>query len=65
MRMVSISTFVDMIRHVDVEFDMVVDCIANGTIPDLDGIAKVRHHLEVCTGPRSPYQSIIECELRR
>ncbi|KAI9459007.1 GH3 auxin-responsive promoter [Boletus coccyginus] len=47
MRMVFLSTFVDMIRHLDAEFDTVVDCIANGTIPDLDGIAKVRHHLEV------------------
>ncbi|KAF8546918.1 hypothetical protein OG21DRAFT_1425882 [Imleria badia] len=43
-----ISTFVDMIRHLDMEFDVVVDCIANGTIPDLDGIAKVRHYLQLC-----------------
>jgi len=56
--MVFIGTFVDMIRHLDVEFDMVVDCIANGTIPDLDGIAKVRHHLEVCTGHQNAYQSM-------
>ncbi|KAI9458987.1 hypothetical protein HD554DRAFT_2317072 [Boletus coccyginus] len=51
MRMVSMGTFVDMIRHLDAEFDMVVECIANGTIPDLDGIAKVRHHLEVNISP--------------
>ncbi|KAI9461091.1 GH3 auxin-responsive promoter [Boletus coccyginus] len=51
MRMVFISTFVDMIRHLDVEFDMVVDCIAKGTIPDLDGIAEVRHHLESNISP--------------
>ncbi|KAI9458996.1 GH3 auxin-responsive promoter, partial [Boletus coccyginus] len=51
MRMAFISTFVDMIRHLDVEFDMVVDCIANGTIPDLDGIAEVRHHLELNISP--------------
>ncbi|KAF8127985.1 GH3 auxin-responsive promoter [Boletus edulis] len=47
MIMVFINTFVDMIRHLDTEFDTVVDCIANGTIPDLDGIAEFRHHLEV------------------
>ncbi|KAI9458999.1 GH3 auxin-responsive promoter [Boletus coccyginus] len=40
-----------MIRHLDVEFDMVVNCIANGTIPDLDGIAEVRHHLELNISP--------------
>ncbi|KAF8127935.1 GH3 auxin-responsive promoter [Boletus edulis] len=47
MIMVFINTFVDMIRHLDTEFDTVVDCIANGTIPELDGIAEFRHHLEV------------------
>ncbi|KAF8552837.1 hypothetical protein OG21DRAFT_1442896 [Imleria badia] len=47
MTMVFINTFVDMIRHLDTEFDMVVDCIANGTIPDLEGIAEVRHYLEL------------------
>ncbi|KAH0835636.1 GH3 auxin-responsive promoter [Lanmaoa asiatica] len=41
MSMAFISTFVDMIRHLDTEFDVVVDCIANGTIPDLDGIAEL------------------------
>ncbi|KAF8553105.1 hypothetical protein OG21DRAFT_1510672 [Imleria badia] len=48
MSMTFISTFVDMIRHLDMEFDMVVECIANGTIPDLEGIAEVRHYLELC-----------------
>ncbi|KAF8127941.1 GH3 auxin-responsive promoter [Boletus edulis] len=47
MVMVFINTFVDMIHHLDTEFDTVVDCVANGTIPDLDGIAEFRHHLEV------------------
>ncbi|KAI9573262.1 GH3 auxin-responsive promoter [Boletus coccyginus] len=46
MSMVFINTFVDMLRHLDMEFDMVVDCIANGTIPDFDGVAELRHHLE-------------------
>ena len=53
--MAFISTFVDMIRHLDMEFDMVVDCIANGTIPDLDGTAEVRHHLEVSAAYRNAY----------
>ena len=48
--MVFINTFVDMIRLLDTEFDMVVDCIANGKIPYLDGIAEVRHYLEVSAG---------------
>ncbi|KAF8556458.1 hypothetical protein OG21DRAFT_1409009 [Imleria badia] len=47
MSMAFISTFVDMIRHLDMEFDVVVNCIANGTIPDLEGIAEVRHYLEL------------------
>ncbi|KAF8421116.1 GH3 auxin-responsive promoter-domain-containing protein [Boletus edulis BED1] len=46
MSMVFINTFVDMIRHLDTEFDTVVDCVANGVIPDLDGIVDLRHHLE-------------------
>ncbi|KAF8433870.1 GH3 auxin-responsive promoter [Boletus edulis BED1] len=44
---VFINAFVDMIRYLDAEFDAVVDCIANGTIPDLGGMADVRPHLEV------------------
>lgn len=51
MCMAFLSTFVDMIRHLDIEFDLVVDCIATGTIPDLDGVANVRHHLEASTVP--------------
>ncbi|KAF8433902.1 hypothetical protein L210DRAFT_3555217 [Boletus edulis BED1] len=47
MIVVFINTFVDLIRRLDREFDMVVDCIANGIIPDLDGIAEVRRHLEL------------------
>ncbi|KAF8553828.1 hypothetical protein OG21DRAFT_1477209 [Imleria badia] len=41
MTMTFITTFVDMIRLLDVEFDMMVDCIANGTIPALDGVAEL------------------------
>ena len=53
MVMLFINTFVDTIRYIDMEFDMLVDCIANGTIPDLDGIAEVRHYLEVGTSRES------------
>ena len=47
MYMVFVTTFVEMMRLLDAEFDMVVNCIANGTIPELDGVAEVRDHLEV------------------
>ena len=42
-----VTTFVELIGHIDAQFDMITDCIANGTVLDLDGIAHVRHHLEV------------------
>ena len=45
--MIFVPTFVEMMRLLDAEFDMVVSCIANGTIPELDGITEVRDHLEV------------------
>jgi len=35
-----------MVRYLDLEFDMVVDSIENGTIPSLDGIEEFRRHLE-------------------
>ncbi|KAF8552839.1 hypothetical protein OG21DRAFT_1485894 [Imleria badia] len=47
MTMVFINTFVEIIHHLDMEFDMIVDCIANGTIPDLEGLAGVRYYLEL------------------
>jgi hypothetical protein len=39
--------FMDLIRHVDEEWDMFVTCIKDGTIPDLEGIDHVRAHLQV------------------
>ena len=53
--MVFINTFVDMMHHIDMNFDMVVDCIANGTIPDVEGIAEVRRYLEVSARHRNTY----------
>lgn len=50
-----ISTFVYMIRHLDTEFEMMVNCIADGTIPDVDGIAHVQHYLEASIGSQSTY----------
>ena len=50
MGMLFINTFVDMIRLLDTKFDMVLDCIGNGKILYLDGIAEVRHYLEVSAG---------------
>ncbi|KAH7884909.1 GH3 auxin-responsive promoter [Phlebopus sp. FC_14] len=46
MTMAFINTLVDMIRYVDDEFDMLVDCIETGVFPDLEGIAHLRCHLE-------------------
>ncbi|KIJ13248.1 hypothetical protein PAXINDRAFT_100832 [Paxillus involutus ATCC 200175] len=39
--------FMDLLRHVDDEWDMMLTCIKDGTIPDLDGIDYVRAHLQV------------------
>ncbi|KAF8839245.1 hypothetical protein BDN67DRAFT_970390 [Paxillus ammoniavirescens] len=39
--------FMDLMRHVDEEWDMLVTCIKDGIIPDLEGIDHVRAHLEV------------------
>ena len=55
MYMIFVTTFVEMMRLLDAEFDMVVDCIANGTIPELDGVAEVRNHLEVCATDKSKH----------
>ncbi|KIJ12249.1 hypothetical protein PAXINDRAFT_101282 [Paxillus involutus ATCC 200175] len=39
--------FMDIMRHVDNEWDMLLTCIRDGTIPDLEGIDNVRAHLQV------------------
>ncbi|KAF8836527.1 hypothetical protein BDN67DRAFT_1014640 [Paxillus ammoniavirescens] len=39
--------FMDIMRHVDDEWDMLLTCIRDGTIPDLEGIDHVRAHLQV------------------
>ncbi|KAF8833581.1 hypothetical protein BDN67DRAFT_976531, partial [Paxillus ammoniavirescens] len=39
--------FIDLIRHIDEEWDMFVACIQDGTIPDLEGIDHVRAYLQV------------------
>ncbi|KAF8836522.1 hypothetical protein BDN67DRAFT_974068 [Paxillus ammoniavirescens] len=39
--------FMDLLRHVDDEWDMMLTCIKDGTIPDLEGIDHVRAHLQV------------------
>ncbi|KIK81405.1 hypothetical protein PAXRUDRAFT_27885 [Paxillus rubicundulus Ve08.2h10] len=39
--------FMDFVRHVDEEWDMLITCIKDGTIPDLEGIDHVRAHLQV------------------
>ncbi|KIK75481.1 hypothetical protein PAXRUDRAFT_18969 [Paxillus rubicundulus Ve08.2h10] len=39
--------FMDLLRHVDEEWEMMVTCIKNGTIPDLEGIGHARSFLQV------------------
>ncbi|KIJ08716.1 hypothetical protein PAXINDRAFT_88469 [Paxillus involutus ATCC 200175] len=39
--------FMDLLRHVDEEYDMMLTWIKDGTIPDLEGIDHVRAHLQV------------------
>ncbi|KIJ13241.1 hypothetical protein PAXINDRAFT_100828 [Paxillus involutus ATCC 200175] len=43
--------FIDLIRHMDEEWDTFVACIKNGTIPDIEGIDHVRAHLQVRLHP--------------
>ncbi|KIK81899.1 hypothetical protein PAXRUDRAFT_737104 [Paxillus rubicundulus Ve08.2h10] len=47
MNMIFLNTFVDMLQYIDEEFDMLVGCIERGIIPDLEGLAQFRCHLEV------------------
>ncbi|KIJ62989.1 hypothetical protein HYDPIDRAFT_93492, partial [Hydnomerulius pinastri MD-312] len=51
MSMAFVNTFVDMIRYVDEDFDLLVECIKSGTIPDLEGIAQFRCYLEANFAP--------------
>ncbi|KIJ04582.1 hypothetical protein PAXINDRAFT_94548, partial [Paxillus involutus ATCC 200175] len=41
------TLFMDLICYVDKEWDTLVACIKDGTIPDLEGIDHVRAHLQV------------------
>ncbi|KIJ59269.1 hypothetical protein HYDPIDRAFT_33339 [Hydnomerulius pinastri MD-312] len=40
------TLFADMMRRVDEEWDMLLDCIRNGTIPHLDSLDDLRVYLE-------------------
>ncbi|KAG9312134.1 GH3 auxin-responsive promoter [Chiua virens] len=40
------TLFVDLIRRIDEHWDLLVSCIRDGTVPDLQGIAHVRAHLQ-------------------
>ncbi|KIK75756.1 hypothetical protein PAXRUDRAFT_29048 [Paxillus rubicundulus Ve08.2h10] len=45
--MIFAPVFMDLIRHVDEEWDMLVTCIKDGIIPGLEGIDPVRAHLQI------------------
>ncbi|KAG9312153.1 GH3 auxin-responsive promoter [Chiua virens] len=40
------TLFIDLIRRIDEHWDLLVSCIRDGTVPDLQGIAHVRAHLQ-------------------
>lgn len=46
------TSFVDLLRCADEEWDLLVTCIYDGIIPDLEGIGRLRTHLQVSSGPR-------------
>ena len=53
--------FVDLIHHIDEQWDMLVSCIRDGIIPDLEGIDHVREYLQASQQPI--YMSIISNDL--
>ena len=42
-----VTTFVDMLHHVQEDWDILVSSIRDGTIPDIEYIDHVRDHLQV------------------
>jgi len=43
------TVFVDMVRYMEDEWDVLLDSIETGKIPDWEGINHVLHYLEVYT----------------
>ena len=44
------TQFVDLIRHINENWDVLVSCIRDGTLPDLKDIDHVREYLQVSQG---------------
>lgn len=40
------TVFVDLIRHIDEQWDVLVSCIRDGTLPDLEGLGHVQEYLQ-------------------
>ena len=40
------TSFVDLIRHINEHWDVLVSCIRDGRLPDLEGIDHVREYLQ-------------------
>ena len=57
------ATFVDLIRHIDELWDVLVSCIRDGRLPDLEGIDHVREYLQV--SQRSMNMNVVTEALRR
>ena len=47
------TQFVDLIRHIDEHWDVLVSCIRDGTLPDIEGIDHVRKYLQASLWPKS------------
>ena len=41
-----VTLFLDLVHYIDEQWDILVSCIKNGTLPDLEGIGHVRAHLQ-------------------
>jgi hypothetical protein len=57
------TLFVDLIRHINEHWDMLVSCIRDGRLPDLEGIDHVREYLQA--SQRSINLNVVTEALRR
>lgn len=41
------TSFLDFVQYIDQRWDVLISCIRDGTLPDLEGIDDVREYLKV------------------